>query len=105
MFKRFGNAAPKEPVAKSYASRTPGLNRVAQSYRRRIDDVLEDAFRHACLIGDMDIAADLVGVVERAAARRATSSFQERRSANQHLLRMQAELAARQDGRFNGSVS
>ena len=46
------------------------MTRLSQSYRRRLDDVIDDAFQRACMNGDLDIAADLLHILEKLHNRR-----------------------------------
>jgi hypothetical protein len=71
------------------------LERVSQALRRRLDDAVEDVFNRACLNGDLDTAAELLGVLKNLHARRQARVGQERRISDQIILRATQELARR----------
>lgn len=71
------------------------LERIGQTHRRRLDDIIEEAFQHACVIGDLDTATELVEVVERKHARWQRAHNMDRREDTVQLKRMQEEAARR----------
>ncbi len=76
------------------------LDRVGQAAHRRLADSIEEAFQHACLLGDLDTAADLVGVLEEQRDRWIAAHGKERRSDHPHLTRMKEELLRRRRARL-----
>jgi hypothetical protein len=65
-------------------------------HRRRIDDVIEDAFQHACLIGDLATAIELADLMERKIERWRRAHNDDRRDGSAQLEAMRAEIARRQ---------
>lgn len=60
--------------------------------RRRASDTVEDAFRRACLAGDVAAASDLLIVLERMSLRAARSPTGDRRLLAGRLARLRREL-------------
>ena len=71
------------------------LERLNRSHRRRIDDVIEEAFMHACINGDLETASDLADVLERKLARWLGKHGTDNRSGSAQLATMRTELARR----------
>ena len=80
---------------------TARLDRVKQMHRRRIDDVIEEAFQHACTTGDLDTAIDLVDLLDRKIARWIAAHGSDGRNGSAQLTRMRAEIVRRQLQRAN----
>jgi hypothetical protein len=59
---------------------------------RRLDDALVVVFDRACETGNLDAAKDILAVLEKWAARRASKYGTERRMANNGIEAMRAEL-------------
>jgi hypothetical protein len=93
------------PAAKSRAALNDRINRVGQAHRRRIDDLIEEAFQHACLSGDMDTAAELVALLERKYDRWMAAHGTDRRAGDQRLSRMRDELSRRERVKIAGAAS
>lgn len=66
-----------------------------RTHRRRIDDILEDAFQHACINGDLETAVDLVGVLDRKLARWLAAHGTDNRNGSAQLVRMRQEIERR----------
>ena len=89
------------------ALRSPGeqavpqarIARVNRVHRRRIDDLIEDAFQHACMIGDLQTATELTDVLERTLTRWQRSHNNDRRNGAEQLKAMRAEILSRQQPR------
>lgn len=65
--------------------------------RRRLNDLLEEAFDHACVFGDLETAIELANVVERREERwRRSTNAPDRRNGSAVLTRMRTEIARRQ---------
>jgi hypothetical protein len=71
------------------------LDRVNRTLRRRLSDRVEDAFKEACLSGDLDTAEELLTVLESMHARRCEKFGQDRRIDDGSLVKARAELAQR----------
>ena len=67
--------------------------RVEQQRRRRIDDILEEAFQHACVNGDLDTAADVIDVLERKLERWIRLHGKDTRRGAFQIARMHDELS------------
>lgn len=72
------------------------LDRIHQTWRRRLDDAVEDVFRQACLAGDLDTAEQLLDVLGSMHTRRAERYGRDRRISDDGLQRAREELARRQ---------
>ena len=68
------------------------MNRVRQSYQRRLSDALEDIFHRACLEGDTRTAAGLFAVLEDLCLRPQQEQTTDRRSADDVLAKARAAL-------------
>ena len=68
------------------------LARVNQSLKRRLDDEVEEVFHRACAANDFESAADLLVLLEKWHARRATLFGRERRISSANLQRARKEL-------------
>ena len=68
------------------------LAMVSQCPRRRLDDDLEDVFHKACATGNVEAAADLLGVMERWHERRRVRFGTERRIADDTVARAHEAL-------------
>ncbi len=93
---------PFTPAAKSRETLNNRVNRIHQARHRRIDDVIEEAFQHACLSGDIDTASDLVVLLERKYDRWMAAQGTDRRSGKQQLSRMRDELSRRERVKMAG---
>ena len=71
------------------------LERVNPPVTHRLDEGIADLFNDACIINDLDAAADLVGLLEKWHARRSYGDEQQRRVDGVHLKRMHGELERR----------
>jgi len=71
------------------------LERLNRTHRRRIDDILEDAFQHACINGDLETAVELVGVLDRKLARWLAAHGTDNRNGSAQLVRMRQEIERR----------
>jgi hypothetical protein len=71
------------------------LERLNRTHRRRIDDVIEEAFKHACMNGDLETASDLADVLERKLARWLQARGTDNRNGSAQLQAMRNELARR----------
>ncbi len=78
------------------------LDRIGQAAHRRLADSIEESFQHACLLGDLETAADLIGVLEEQRDRWVAAHGSERRSSHPHLARMKEELMRRRRVRLSG---
>ena len=70
----------------------PRLARINQSYRRRLDDGVEEVFHRACATNDLEAAADLLTVMEKWHERRAAKFGRDRRIDEAALQRARREL-------------
>jgi hypothetical protein len=68
------------------------LARVNQALKRRLDDEVEEVFHRACATSDFESAADLLVLLEKWHARRATLFGRERRISGANLQRARKEL-------------
>ncbi len=75
------------------------LDRVKAAQRRRLDDSVDDAFRQACVSGDLDTAQELLAVLVAMHARRRTTFGSERRTISDSLQRAQEELDSHRQNR------
>ena len=71
------------------------LSRVLSSYRRRIDDAVEDVFRQACAAGDLETAEELIGILTNLHERRKAKFSGERRMNDDHIIRAKEDLLRR----------
>jgi hypothetical protein len=71
------------------------LSRVLSSYRRRIDDAVEDVFRQACAAGDLETAEELIGILTNLHERRKAKFSGERRVSDNHIVRAKEDLLRR----------
>jgi hypothetical protein len=71
------------------------LERANPPVTHRLVEGVAELFRDACLINDMDAAADLVVVLEKWHARRSYENEQQHRAAGMILKRMHGELERR----------
>ena len=71
------------------------LERVNRSIRRRFDDIIEDAFHHACMTGDLDTAIELTELLERKLARWRQAHGTDSRQETPQLNAMREEIALR----------
>jgi hypothetical protein len=71
------------------------LERVRPASLSRLDEAILEMFDHACIIGDLDVAADLVVLMERRHARVVHEDEQQKRIGGVHLKRMWGELDRR----------
>lgn len=68
------------------------LARVNQSLKRRLDDDVEEVFSRACASNDLELAADLLSLLEKWHARRSAHYGRERRISGVNLTRARKEL-------------
>ena len=68
------------------------MDRLRQSYRRRLSDALEDVFHRACVENDFRTAACLYAVLEDMYRRRAKTHGAERRFSEEVLVRAREAL-------------
>jgi hypothetical protein len=80
---RFKSSAPRIPAAR--------LERV-QSFRRRLDDCVEELFDRACSTNNLLAATDLLALLEKWHARRSDSYGRERRTSDAALQRARGRL-------------
>ena len=73
------------------------LDRLNRAYRRRIDDMIDEAFQHACMNGDLETAADLADLLERKLARWVLAHGSDNRAGSTQLEAMRKELGLRRD--------
>ena len=73
----------------------PRLARVNPPVMSRLDEGLTELFDHACITGELEVAADLLALLERWRARRTYADEQRRQMAGVHLKRMRGELERR----------
>ncbi len=85
-----GRNATPEPEPQIPAAR---LAQVQAVQRRRVSDAVEDAFRRACLAGDVATARDLVGVMEAMIQRGERLREGERRQLPGRVQQLHRELA------------
>ncbi len=71
------------------------LDRVNPSVAHRLDEGIAELFHTACIVNDLDAAADLVAVMEQWHTRRWYGDEQQQRAGAIHLKRMQGELERR----------
>jgi hypothetical protein len=71
------------------------MDRIARTQRRRLDDAVEDVFNQACLTGDLDIAGNLLDVLEKMRARRQANHGRERRLNDDAIVRARREFNRR----------
>jgi hypothetical protein len=71
------------------------LDRVNPSVSHRLDEGIADLFNTACILNDLDAAADLVTLLEKWHTRRWYGDEQQRRVGGVHLKRMHGELERR----------
>jgi len=71
------------------------LERVNPPVTHRLDEGVADLFDHACIINELEAAADLVALLEKWHARRSYGDEQQRRAGAVHLKRMHGELERR----------
>ncbi len=75
------------------------LERLNRTHRRRLDDVIDEAFKHACMNGDLETATDLADVLERKLARWLLANGSDNRNGSAQLEAMRLELARRRSER------
>jgi len=68
------------------------MNRVRQSFRRRLGDALEEVFHRACVENDLRTAAGLYAVLEDLHKRRHSLHGYDRRTGDGILLQARQEL-------------
>lgn len=73
----------------------PRLARVNPPVMSRLDEGLTELFDHACITGELEVAADLLALLERWRAHRTYADEQRRQMAGVHLKRMRGELERR----------
>jgi hypothetical protein len=73
----------------------PRLERARPPTLERLDEGILELFDHACMTGDLEMAADFVVLMERRHARHGFDDDQQRRTGGVHLKRMQGELDRR----------
>ena len=71
------------------------LDRLSRTFRRRLSDRVEDVFRDACVLGDLDTAEALLAVLENMHARRCEKFGQDRRISDEGVVKARADLALR----------
>jgi hypothetical protein len=71
------------------------LERLNRTFRRRLSDRVEDIFNEACMLGDLETAADLLTTFEKMHERRVTQFGGERRIDDVALVKAREELARR----------
>ena len=81
---------PRKPHPTRLDAITQGNN------RRRLDDILEEAFQHACLIGDLATAGEIVELLRHQNQRWVGAHGPDRRQNVVRLARMSEELARRE---------
>ena len=74
-----------------------------RTHRRRIDDIIEDAFQHACINGDLETAVELVGVLDRKLARGLAAHGADNRRGSAQLARMRQEVDRRTAAQAEGT--
>ena len=75
------------------------LDRVNAAFRRRLDDAVEDVFSRACLIGDLETAAELLQVLEYMHERRRKMFGRDRRISDETVVKARRELEWRRQSR------
>jgi hypothetical protein len=68
------------------------MQRLRQSFRRRLGDALEEVFHRACIENDLRTAAGLYAVLEDLHQRRVTAHGYDRRISEELLLKARQEL-------------
>jgi len=81
---------PPDALHRHLSGSAPGL-------RRRLTDRVEDIFHEACLSGNLEIAEDLLWLMEKMYARRRFND--QRAQDNEALVRARQELAIRKASR------
>ncbi|MEI7714395.1 MAG: hypothetical protein WCI94_23415 [Rhodospirillales bacterium] len=79
------------------------LERLNRTHRRRLDDAIDEAFKHACMNGDLETASDLADVLERKLARWLKTRGTDKRNGSAQLEAMRIELARRRSPPDDGS--
>jgi hypothetical protein len=62
---------------------------------RLLDEAMREAFNQACMIGELEAAADLLALMEKWSARRSYADEQTKRTDRLYLRRMLCELERR----------
>ena len=77
--------------------RVPGarLERATPPVWHRLDEDLLGLFNCACVLGELDAAADIIALAEKWHAKRFYGDEQQRRIGGTHLKRMRSELERR----------
>lgn len=88
----FGFVGNRVRPGKEVAIPGDRLARVNQSLKRRLDDDVEEVFNRACASNDLEVAADLLLLLEKWHARRAAHYGRERRVSGANLQRARKEL-------------
>lgn len=68
------------------------MNRLRQSFRRRLSDSVEEVFQRACVEMDIRSATGLYGVLEDIHTRHSSAHGYERRDGGEALAKAKAEL-------------
>lgn len=71
------------------------LDRVNRTLRRRFDDIIDEAFQHACITGDLETAADVVDLLERKLERWVRANGPDSRNVSEQIAHMRDELERR----------
>ena len=77
------------------------LAQVGRTRHRRLDDVIQEAFQHACLNGDLETAVDLADLLERKTARWLAANGTDKRNSAAQLSAMRTEIARRRQMKAN----
>ena len=83
------------PKAREHAIPESRLERARPPSVSRLEEAMLEMFEHACLSGDLDMATDLVVLMERQHERIAHADPEQKRSGGVRLKRMWGELDRR----------
>ena len=84
------DSRPREPETQDIPEGR--MNRLRQSFRRRLGDALEEVFHRACVENDLRTAAGLYAVLEDLHHRRVTAHGYDRRISEEILQKAREEL-------------